>query len=33
MWTIRCDDLNTVTVFPLPGRSAAFGYVTRESDK
>ena len=32
-WTIRCDDLTTVTAFPLPGSPAAFGYVTRESDK
>lgn len=32
-WTIRCDDLTTVTAFPLPGSPHAFGYVTRESDK
>ena len=33
VWTIRCDDLTTVTAFPLPGSSPALGYVTRESDK
>ena len=32
-WTIKCDDLTTVTAFPLPGSTAALGYVTRESDK
>ena len=33
VWTIRCDDLTTVTAFPLPGSPPAFGYITRESDK
>lgn len=33
VWTIRCDELNTVTAFALPGSAATFGYVTRESDR
>jgi hypothetical protein len=32
-WTIRCDDMTTVTAFPLPGCPGSLGYVTRESDK
>jgi hypothetical protein len=32
-WTIRCDDMTTVTAFPLPGSPSSLGYMTRESDK
>ena len=32
-WTIRCDDMTTVTAFSLPGGPSSLGYVTRESDK